>query len=47
MCAQMYKVKENILRWCNSGNEDSYFRLSNKGQTILVLSKSQANAYVM
>lgn len=34
MCAQMYKVKENILRWCGSGNEDSYFRLSNKGQAI-------------
>lgn len=38
VCAQMYKVKENILRWCNSGNEASYFRLSNKGQIILVLS---------
>lgn len=47
MCAQMYKVKEYILRWCGSGNEDSYFRLSNKGQATLVLPKSQASAHAM
>lgn len=47
MCAQMYKVKGSILRWCSSGNEDSYFRLSNKGQAILVLPKSRANAHAI
>lgn len=47
MCAQTYKVKEYILRWCGSGNEDSYFRLSNKGQTTLVLPKSQASTHAM